>query len=447
MSGFQASLVRSAFIYSLPLAEIYRQTSLSQLTESRLNRLMPYRDLLDATYRKVPSPNNDTLYTAFGFDLSEGPLVVQAPPIPPDRYFVLPFYDAFTNVFASYGTRMGTTDGVNLLLTPPGYDGPVPPGLTELRSPSFIGVMLGRILVQGPEDLDAVHTIQDRFVVEPLDGWLKGVRTPALDVKHPQPVPGFTFFDTRNNPEGFWQGVGEIIVGTPVPDTDRELFDTFAPLGLTQEGFTFPEDPDERALLLQETEASWKFIADFTADQSAAEAHGVKFFNSNGWGWPSAVRDPQNVGRTSYGENYLVRAWVNYLYYGMLPSDEALYPAVYTDADGARLHGDHTYTLTLPATGRPVRENGFTSVTLYGDDGYFVPNPQNTYKIGDRDRDLVTDADGNTVITISAERPTHATNWLPAPRGGLFYLMYRAYLPVDTVLDGTHTFPGVHKVR
>lgn len=446
MAHFDAALVRSAFVYALPLAEVYRQWALQLATQGPSNRLMAFRDLADASFRNVPSPNTDTLYTVFAFDLSDGPLVVQTPSIPKDRYFVLPFYDAFTNVIASYGTRTGTTEALNLLLTPPGYTGEVPDGFVQVKSPSLIGSMLGRILIQGPEDLDAVRAIQDAFVVEPLESWSRGIRTPLVDFAHPEPVADFTFFDARDDLEGFWQGAGQIIAGTVIPDTDRELFDSFAPLGLTRDGFTLPTDPDDRALLLNETAAAWKYIADFAADQTEAAQQGVSFFNSNGWGWSAAVRDAADTGTLDYGTQYLLRAWVNYLYYGMLPPDEALYPAVYTDSNGERLTGDRSYTFTIPAGDRPVRELGFTSVTLYDMDGYFVDNTDRIYKVGDRDHGLVLDADGSLTITVSPDRPEQAANWLPSARGEDFYLMFRGYLPTEPLLDGSYVLAPVERI-
>lgn len=443
MTSFDGALVRKAFIYSLPLAETYRQWAMQLATQGPANRLMAFRNLTNASFRNVPSPNTDTLYTVFGFDLTDGPVVVHIPAIPEDRYFVMPFYDAFTNVIASFGTRTGVKEALDLLLTPPGYTGEIPDGFTEVRSPSMIGAMLGRILIDGPEDLVAVRAIQDAVVVEPLDGWKCGERNELVDFASPEPVPGFTFFKTRKDPVEFWRAVGEIVAGSVIPEVDREAFDSFAAMGLTREGFTLPEDPEDRDLLIAETEASWRFIADFAADQSQAEAEGVSFFNSNGWGWSAAARDAENTGRLDYGTQYLLRAWVNYLYYGMLPPDEALYPVTYTDADGELLSGDHTYTFTLPADVRPVRDLGFTSVTLYDPDGYFVDNPDGIYKVGDRDKDLVLDEDGALTITISAERPAAPSNWLPCLKGQKFYLMFRAYLPTEPVLDGTIVLPPV----
>ena len=82
-------------------------------------------------------------------------------------------------------------------------------------------------------------------------------------------------------------------------------------------------------------------------------------------------------------------------------------------------------------------------MTLYDPDGYFVDNPDGIYKVGDRDKDLVLDEDGALTITISAERPAAPVNWLPCLKGQKFYLMFRAYLPTEPVLDGTIVLPPV----
>jgi hypothetical protein len=52
----------------------------------------------------VVRPNFDTLYSSAWVDVSRGPVYIDVPPLYHDRFFMLPFYDMWTDVFAAPGT-------------------------------------------------------------------------------------------------------------------------------------------------------------------------------------------------------------------------------------------------------------------------------------------------------------------------------------------------------
>ncbi|MFD4442146.1 DUF1254 domain-containing protein [Nocardia sp. NPDC058519] len=440
-------LILDAFLYVQPLVETRRQHRMHNARFGPDNALTAFRNLLDDTVRTVPSPNSDTLYTAFGYTLADGPLVVVFPEVEPDRYYVLPFYDAFTNVYASYGTRTGKSEPGPHLLVGPRYEGEVPDGMPVIQSPTECGAMLGRFLVYGPDDLSTIHAIQDSMSVTTLADWKAGKRgityTEAGDRSWPE--RGSTVPGVKADPVEFWKAVGEMMPGTPIPERDRAHFDRFAELGLTRDGFTEPTDPAVRDGLYQGTLDGWQFLTDMGADQSKAEQLGVHFLHRNGWDWSAVGGDPDNTGVRDYGTDYTLRAWVNLLYYGMLPPEEALYPTTFYDERGERMNGAaHTYTLTVDTANLPNHPAGFWSVTTYDLDGYLVPNDLHRFKISSHS-ELRADPDGNITITVSHAEPTDdKANWLPAPATE-FYLMFRAYLPVTAVVDGTYPFPIIRR--
>ncbi|MEV0075605.1 DUF1254 domain-containing protein [Nocardia neocaledoniensis] len=440
-------LIQDAFLYVQPLVETRRQHRMHNARFGPDNALTAFRRLLDDTVRTVPSPNSDTLYTAFGYDLADGPLVIVFPEVEPDRYYVLPFYDAFTNVYASYGTRTGKFEPGPHLLVGPGYDGEIPDAMPVIESPTQRGAMLGRFLVYGPEDLPTIHAIQDTMSVTTLADWKAGKRGITYTEAGDQPWPerGSAVPDVKTEPVEFWKAVDEMMPGTPISERDRAYFDRFAVLGLTRDGFTEPADPAVRDALYQGTLDGWKFLTDMGADQSKAEALGVHFLHQNGWDWSAVGGDPDNTGVRDYGTDYTLRAWVNLLYYGELPPEEALYPTSFYDEQGVRMDGSaHSYTLTIDTTNLPNHPNGFWSVTMYDLDGYLVPNALDRFKLSSHS-ELTPDPDGNITLTISHDQPAdEKANWLPAP-ATQFYLMFRAYLPVAAVVEGTYPFPIVQR--
>ena len=81
--------------------------------------------------------------------------------------------DMWTDVFASPGWRTTGTQAGNFLVTPPGWSGTVPAGMTRIDAPTPYVWIIGRTKTDGPPDYDAVHKIQAGYKVTPLSQWGK----------------------------------------------------------------------------------------------------------------------------------------------------------------------------------------------------------------------------------------------------------------------------------
>jgi hypothetical protein len=125
-----------------------------------------------ADLKVVVRINFDTLYSIAWLDLTKGPLVVSAPDTD-GRYYLLPMLDMFTDVFASPGWRTTGTQAGNFLVTPPGWVGTAPAGITPIAAPTPYVMIIGRTRTDGPQDYDAVHKIQAGYKVTPLSSWSK----------------------------------------------------------------------------------------------------------------------------------------------------------------------------------------------------------------------------------------------------------------------------------
>jgi hypothetical protein len=60
------------------------------------------------------------------------------------RYYLLPMLDMWTDVFASPGWRTTGTQAGNFLITPPGWSGAVPSGMTRISAPTPFVWIIGR---------------------------------------------------------------------------------------------------------------------------------------------------------------------------------------------------------------------------------------------------------------------------------------------------------------
>lgn len=148
----------------------------------------------------------------------------------------------------------------------------------------------------------------------------------------------------------------------------------------------------------------------------------------------------------AYGTDYMLRAAVARAGLGMNLPEDAIYPALSTDAQGRALTGAHRYVLHFEKDQLPPVD-GFWSVTVYDEGGYLVDNPLNRYALGDRDK-LVYDDDGSLDIHLQPEPPDkdRQANWLPTPKGKPFNLLLRLYSPRAPILRGAWTPPPVKRV-
>lgn len=113
--------------------------------------------------------------------------------------------------------------------------------------------------------------------------------------------------------------------------------------------------------------------------------------------------------------------------WGGNPERDALYLTVVPPADD----GVTVHRLTV----KDVPVDGFWSITVYNKDGYFSPNPQDSYSVNNVT--AVPDADGTVTVQFGG---AGAANLLPITEGWNY--LVRLYRPRPEILDGSWTFPA-----
>ena len=166
-------LARRAAIYLFPLYEMYRtrwQATANPQNPFRspLNRFLHVPNLASDRTRAVTTPNNDTLYSTAWLALANDPLFLTVPPMG-DLYYSYAFMDFFTNNFAYVSHRLNGGTPTPHMIVGPAWTGDPPAGVTVIRAPTNSVWLLGRILVDGPDDLPAVRAMQMRTLLESPD--------------------------------------------------------------------------------------------------------------------------------------------------------------------------------------------------------------------------------------------------------------------------------------
>ena len=147
----------------------------------------------------------------------------------------------------------------------------------------------------------------------------------------------------------------------------------------------------------------------------------------NGW---QIARD---LGR--YKTKYLYRAaWTFFAVGGNLVED-AIYPLTLVDSEKKQLNGANKYVLRFARNQIPPVA-AFWSLTMYDKESYLVDNPIGRYALGDRSN-MKRGNDGSLTIYIKANRRAQdkESNWLPSPKGAVFKLALRLYVPKKQVAE------------
>lgn len=157
------------FAYPLVLMEITKRFAITnQLEGAPINQFFHKKEFPDHTFRKVVKPNNDTYYSTAWLDLKTQAIILTFPAT--NRYYLLPLYDAWTNVFATPGTRTTGTKAQSFLIAGPDWKGQSPNGMKVFRSPTNMAYIIGRTQVNSREDGEQiVSKIQDGFSLTPID--------------------------------------------------------------------------------------------------------------------------------------------------------------------------------------------------------------------------------------------------------------------------------------
>jgi hypothetical protein len=421
------------YLYPLVTMEVTRRVS-TNMDEGKKPGFGPagefhhLRSYPSVEFREVVRPNFDTLYSLAWFDVRKEPYIVSVPDTA-GRYYVLPIYDMWSDIFAAPGSRTTGTKAAHFAIVSRGWRGTLPPGVQRIEAPTDTCWIVVRTQTNGPDDYAAVHAIQDGYRLTPLSQWGKAPVQPERKI---DPTA-----DTRTPPlqqvnamsaAQFFALAAEIMKHESPHATDWTILARLRRIGFVP-GQPFDLDnapePVRTALQTVPQEARKRMV-----EKLPTMARVV-----NGW---QMNTDTMGV----YGNYYLKRAIIAMVGLGANLPEDAIYPLNVAASDGKPMNGDMQYVMHFSRDELPP-SGAFWSITMYDAGGFQTANPINRYAIGDRDG-LRYNTDGSLDIYIQHESPgaERDSNWLPAPRGPLGMTM-RVYAPRPEALDGRWSPPMV----
>jgi hypothetical protein len=416
---------KAAYIYGLPIV----LTDFTRLASGSANNVFVHgHKFPDHTSRLVVAPNNDTNYSFAFLDLGDDAVVLTVPDTK-DRYFVVPLMDAWTNVFASFGKRTTGTHAQTYVITGPHWKGTIPAALQEVKSPTDLVWIIGRIQVNSPGDqVNFVSKIQDQFKITLLSDWGKENAFPAKKITtYVTDLPQLSTVRSHQLTvvqavkqlpiENFFNYLDELLVKNPALVADTTILKSFAAIGI-KPGAKFRLDNFDL-----ETQAALKNVP----------AQIYQAFDNTPRKATGDFKPQSGAKIGDYKTDYLTRAIVAYKGLGALPPEEATYIGYSEDANKEPLDGENKYVIHFDA-GKLPPARAFWSLTLYNKDRYLTDNPIRRYAIGDRNP-LKFNADGSLDIYVQHDDPgtEKETNWLPAPAES-FNITLRIYVPTDNYL-------------
>lgn len=373
------------------------------------------------------TPNTTTIYIQAQIDLSDGPVVVIAPP------GMLGFIDdaAFKYVIDIGAAGPDKGEGGKYLILPPGYEGEVPDGYFVAESNTYDHWIILRAGVKDGDTETPVRIVKSELNIFPLSM----ADNPPEEVFHN--LSGVQFNTIHANTFEFYNELNEVIQKEPADAFDPALVGTFAAIGIKKGK---PFEPDERMTEIL-TEAVAIGNATARALTFRPRKQSVDFYEDRNWISPFAGGSHEFMDN---GELVLDdRTFFHYYATGITPAmtkpavgQGSVYTAAAVDSSGEYLDGGNTYSVTLPPD---VPANNFWSFMVYsGQHRAILETDQITGGVDSNRPDIKANDDGSFTVWFGPEAPDGKEgNWVQTIPGKSYSAMLRLYGPLEPWFEKT----------
>ena len=429
------------------------------------NSVLIFSELMDSSSRFLTA-NADTVYYLAFVDLSDGPMVVETPPMAlgtiDDMWF------QWIIDFGLPGPDRGA--GGRFLLVPSGYDGPLPEGGFYVgHCRTHRALVLGRSFVEDDDPAPTVATIKSTLKIYPytpggagtsvatlLQGTM-GLPAPPTDVPETTFVEGTgTAFNTIPPTDArFFETVHALLQDEPADAGDMEIVGHLGELGIVKGK---PFAPDDRMRKILDDAAA---VGNATSRALMFDARGeedVAWYPDSSWtnllfqgGYrfdrPIPLVTPEGIKpfAPTGTRKHDLRTLFFYGYTGITPAMAmrltgigSQYLVAFMDSNTEFFDGAKSYTVTLPPDIPAAR---FWSLTLYDNQTRsMLVTPQRYPRAGSQACPTPAAAaspDGSTTVHIGPEQPAGVPdgNWIQSMPGKGWFIVLRLYSPLKPFFD------------
>lgn len=428
-----AVYAEEAYILGYPL--VMMETARKAMTASeegtslkpQMGQLAHMRQLARDDAQKQPFSNIDMLYSIAWIDLSKEPYLLNIPKIE-NRVFLFPMIGAWNEEFFAIGGTSG--EGGLFLITGPEWEGEVPKGATQVKSPTNLVFIPGRIFTKGTSaDVKLVNALQDQIELKPLSKASETIAAVSLDLLPPQGPSSSKDTVAKMSAQEYFQLLASLLKANPPAKEKNTYLGRFKKIGI------------EPGAAFDITQFKTKIVAEIEkAPKTASEK--ITARENESVAWDNTWTYTMSTG--GFGTDYLQRAHMAQLALGANLPRESIY--LITDQDQLRrkLSGKESYILHFTKERLPPVK-GLWSITVYDEKGMLTSNMINRYSLSSKDP-LRYNEDGSLDIVFQKKFPGQdkEANWIPVPEGA-FVVMLRLYMPLKPVLENNWHPPAVSR--
>jgi hypothetical protein len=461
MNGVQA------FLGALPGASLaaLRRGFRSVGVEDNSFTLFP--ELMDSASLFLTA-NCDTVYFWGFVDLSDGPMVVDVPPLGAPSGILGTIDDMWFRWVTDLGLPgPDRTAGGRYLIVGPGYDGPLPDsGYHVSHSRTTRVTVLGRAFMVEGDPRPPTEVIRDGIRVSRYEPGTEGTAVATYlrggaPLGAPSALPETRFIDAGGvefntiYPVDFsyWELVHELVQQEPPGAGDPELLGLLAAVGIL---YGKPFQPDKRMRKILEDAVVVGNATARTVTFAARPEEGFAFYPNSQWqsalfvgGYefldpPPEITPEGVVPYPSDGARKL-NSRTNFFYMatGITPAMcmrltgiGSQYIYAMRDSEGAFFDGARNYRVTLPPD---IPQSRFWSVMVYDrQTRSMLQTDQAKPDVGSQSGTVETNPDGSTDLYFGPSAPEGKEhNWLQTVPGKGWWTILRLYNPLQSFFDKT----------
>jgi hypothetical protein len=426
-----------AVIWGMPAVNFQRMLDAAIQHGAAANQVVYWSRPVNSKNQTL-TPNADTIYINPFYDTTNGPVVLEIPPVDGALSITGTVDDAWQNPLEDVGPAgVDKGTGAKYLITPPGYTARTPAGHLVLPSTTYRGFAILRSNFKSGSDADIAAAVEygKRVRIYPLGRDAdSAVYVDVYDKAFDATIP----YDA-----GFYESLSRFVQAEPWLSRDRVMIDMLKSIGI-EKGTPFNPDTQTRTILETAPREARAYIdtryeALFDTPFGAGTRWALPSTSEMAEGMPSMFANPNSYPIDARAVGYSMA----YFYPKHLGTGQ-FYLMTIHDKTGQPLSGRKSYRLTVPPNA-PVRL--YWSATLYDRETHALIRNSTRSSRGSNSDGLHKNADGSVSLYFGPSAPSGADgNWIPT-NGRDFEVLFRFYGPEEPLFKKTWVLPDVEEVR